>query len=54
MKSFCPGKPAWHAKVDPGRCFTQSPQCWFSHGMAHILFVMKYCLLSLDLNRALD
>ena len=29
-KSVCPGKPARHASADPGRYFTQSPQCWFS------------------------
>ena len=35
-KSFNPGKPVRHAYADPGRYFTQSPQCWFSRGTAHI------------------
>ena len=29
-KSVYPGKPVRHAYADPGRYFTQSPQCWFS------------------------
>ena len=35
-KSVYPGKPARHAKADPGRYFTHSPQCWFSRGTAHM------------------
>ena len=35
-KSVCPGRPALHAKTDPGRYFTQSPQCLFSRGTAII------------------
>ena len=34
--SVQPGKPARHASADPGRYFTQSPQCWFSRGMAQL------------------
>ena len=26
-KSVYPGTPVWHAYADPGRYFTQSPQC---------------------------
>ena len=29
-KRVYPGKPARHALADPGRYFTQCPQCWFS------------------------
>ena len=34
--SVCLGKPPRHAYADPGRYFTQSPQCCFSHGTAQI------------------
>ena len=36
-KRVCPGQPARHAKADPGRYFTQKPQCWFSRETAHRL-----------------
>ena len=26
-----------NAQVDPGRYFSQSPQCWFSRGTAHMI-----------------
>ena len=39
-KSVHPGKPARHAKPDPGRYFTPSPQCWFSRGTAHVMMCM--------------
>ena len=35
-KSVCPILPARHALADPGRCLTQSPQCWFSRETDHI------------------
>ena len=37
-KSFFSGKPARHAYAHPGRYFTQSPQCCFSLGAAHMYF----------------
>ena len=36
-QSVYPGKTTRHAYADSGRYFTQSPQCWFSRGTAHIL-----------------
>ena len=42
-KSIYSGKPVRHAKTDLGRYFTQSPQCWFSRGTAHII-VTLLCL----------
>ena len=35
-KSVYPGKPSQHAQADPGRYFTQRPQCWIYRGTAYI------------------
>ena len=40
-KSVYPGKPARHAYADPGRYFTQSPQCWFFRRSAHIANIVN-------------
>ena len=38
-KGVYPGKPARLSQADPGRYFTQSPQCWFSREIALICLV---------------
>ena len=41
-KGFCPGEPVRHSQAYPGRCFTQSPQCWFSREAAAIDICVMY------------
>ena len=41
-KSVCLGKPAWHAEVDLGLNFTQSPERWFSRRTAHICSISHH------------
>ena len=36
VKSLYPGKPGRHVQADPGRYFTQNPQCWILRGTAHL------------------
>ena len=41
-KSVCLDQPAQHALADPGRYFTQNPQCLFSRGTAYISMTNKH------------
>ena len=38
-KNVYPGNPARHAQADPGRYFTQRPQCWVSRGTIHVIIL---------------
>ena len=40
-KGVYPGKLARHALADPRRYLTQSQQCWFSRGTAHMRSLYK-------------